>query len=543
VSRRLPLNTGRTLFRGGPVISFDGARHDALAVEHGMVAAVGRDADRGVGFDQIVELDGRPLLPGFRDGHAHPLHAGINRLELDLTGVTTLDVLQRRVAEWRQCHPEQRWIVGRCYEPSMLPLSIGRAEWLDAACADRPVTLFPSDHHSIWANTAAIAAAGITADTPEPARGAIVRDGDGTPVGQFLEFGGIELFRQLLPQPTFEHQVAGLTECQRLLSADGVVWAQDAKVTLDELEVYMAGARSGGLTCRINAAFMADPATWRQQLGGFVAGRAATLADEQVSPWVTATTVKFFADGVIESGTGFLLEPYEDAPHTCGLPNWSAEGLDGAVAAFDADGFQIHIHAIGDAGVRMALDAVEHAQRRNGVRDRRAVIAHTQLVHDDDKPRFAALGVIANFEPLWAAYDDFMERLAVPRIGRARTALQYPIASLAAAGARIGFGSDWPVSSYRPLDGLAVAVSRQNAAGEPVEGWIPEERYPILESIRAYTQGSAFQAFDDDAGELAVGQRADLVVLDHDITAMAGNEIKHVQVDQTWLQGRQVFQR
>jgi predicted amidohydrolase YtcJ len=537
------LSSGPILFRAGSVVTFDGHRHEALAIDAGTIVAVGPDAERGVGFSQVVELDGRALLPAFRDGHAHPLHAGINRLGLDLTGVATLDELQRRVAEWRRDHPDDKWIVGRCYEPSMLPLSIGRAEWLDAACDDRPVTLFPSDHHSIWANSAAIEAAGITRDTPEPALGEIVRDGDGTPAGQFLEWGAIDLFRHLLPVPTRQHSLAGLAECQRLMSADGIVWAQDAKVTLDELDVYIEGARGGAMTCRINAAFMADPAMWPQQRDGFRAGRAVAADDPLVSPWISATTIKFFADGVIESGTGFLLEPYDDAPHTCGLPNWSAEALDEAVAAFDADGFQIHIHAIGDAGVRMALDAVEHAQRRNGVRDRRAVIAHTQLVHDDDKPRFAALGVIANFEPLWAAYDDFMERLAVPRIGRARTALQYPIASLAAAGARIGFGSDWPVSSYRPLDGLAVAVSRQNAAGEPVEGWIPEERYPILESIRAYTQGSAFQAFDDDAGELAVGQRADLVVLDHDITAMAGNEIKHVQVDQTWLQGRQVFQR
>jgi predicted amidohydrolase YtcJ len=537
------MSTGRVVFRGGPVITFDGARHEALAVEDGTIVAVGPHADRGVGIDEIVELDGRALLPAFRDGHAHPLHAGINRLELDLTGVRSLDVLQQRVAEWRRLHPDERWIVGRCYEPSMLPRSIGRAEWLDAACADRPVTLFPSDHHSVWANSAAIAAAGITRDTPDPPLGEIVRAADGSPVGQFLEFGGIDLFRALLPHPTREHSAAGLAECQRLLSADGVVWAQDASVTLDELEIYMAGARAGRITCRINAAFRADPSTWPQQRPGFVAGRAAALADPQASAFVTAGTVKFFADGVIESGTGFLLEPYEDAPHTCGLPNWSPEGLREAVAAFDADRFQIHIHAIGDAGVRMALDAVEHAQACNGVRDRRPVIAHTQLVHPDDKPRFAALGVIANFEPLWAAYDDFMERLAVPRIGRTRTALQYPIASIAAAGARVSFGSDWPVSSYRPLDGLAVAVSRQNADGEPAGGWIPEERYPILESIRAYTQGSAYQAFDDDAGELAVGQRADLVVLDHDITAMSGNEIKDVLVDQTWLAGAQVYQR
>ena len=258
---------------------------------------------------------------------------------------------------------------------------------------------------------------------------------------------------------------------------------------------------------------------------------------------VSAATIKFFADGVIEAGTGYLLEPYEDAPHSCGLPNWSADGLAEAVRAFDADGFQIHIHAIGDAGVRMALDAIEHASRQNGPRDRRPVIAHTQLVHPDDRPRFAALGVIANFEPLWACWDDSMVDLTMPRLGPARSALQYPIGTIAHSGARVSFGSDWPVSSHRPLDGLAVAVTRQNERGEPTGGWLPEERLPILQAIEAYTAGSAHQAFDDDAGRIAVGQQADLIVLDRDITAIAGNEVSDAQVDATWLAGRQVFQR
>ena len=158
-------------------------------------------------------------------------------------------------------------------------------------------------------------------------------------------------------------------------------------------------------------------------------------ADPVASPWLTAHTVKFFADGVIEAGTGFLLEPYDDVPGCCGLPNWSPEGLAEAVRAFDADGFQIHIHAIGDGGVRMALDAIEHAARMNGPRDRRPVIAHTQLVAVADRQRFVDLGVIANFEPLWACLDDSMEQLTIPRLGAERSALQYPIGSLHSLGA------------------------------------------------------------------------------------------------------------
>jgi predicted amidohydrolase YtcJ len=338
-------------------------------------------------------------------------------------------------------------------------------------------------------------------------------------------------------------QDRGLAEAMRALSAEGIVWAQDASVTLDELDVYLDGARDGVATCRINTAFRVDPKRWTEQRDGFLDGRRRAADDPATHDLVTANTVKFFADGVIEAGTGFLLEPYEDAPHSCGLPNWSPEGLAEAVRRFDADGFQIHIHAIGDAGVRMALDAIERAERTNGRRDRRPVIAHTQLVHPDDRPRFAALGVVANFEPLWAQHDDAMVDLTFPRLGPERSALQYPIGTLLRSGAPVSFGSDWPVSSHRPLDGLATAVTRRNAKGEPVGGWLPEERVPIAQAVAAYTTGTAHQAFDDDAGRIAVGRRADLVVLDRDITAIAGDEIPDARVDQTWLAGTLVHER
>ncbi|MAT06784.1 MAG: amidohydrolase [Acidimicrobiaceae bacterium] len=532
-----------TLFRGGPIITFGGAPTGSLAVADGRIVAIGDDALTWAStFDRVVELEGRPLLPAFRDGHAHPLHAGTNRLELDFTGIHTLDGTLDALRTWRHDHADEGWIVGRCYDPSILPNAFGRAEWIDAVCPDRPVTLFPTDNHAVWTNTAAMRSAGIDRDTAEPPLGEIVRDADGEPIGMFLEFGGIGLFDGVMPTIDRPMQDRGLVEAMRALSAEGIVWAQDASVRLDELDVYLDGARSGVASCRINAAFRADPERWRRQRDGFIDGRRRAAAPDTAG-LVTANTIKFFADGVIEAGTGFLLEPYEDAPHSCGLPNWSADGLAEAVRAFDADGFQIHIHAIGDAGVRMSLDAIEHAQRENGARDRRPVIAHTQLVHPDDRPRFAALGVIANFEPLWACWDDAMLDLTFPRLGPQRSALQYPIASLASGGGRISFGSDWPVSSHRPLDGLAVAVTRQNAAGEPVGGWLPEERLPILQAVQAYTEGSAYQAFDDNAGRLAVGQIADVVVLDRDITSIAGNEVPDARVDQTWLAGTPVFER
>ena len=536
----------RTLFTGGTIVMFDGAPATSLVIDDDRIVGVGQDVDPGdVGYDEVVRLEGRCLLPAFRDAHAHPLHAGMNRLELDLSGVATLGGVQTAVRAWDATHPGTEWIVGHGYDPTLLPYSIGRAEWLDVACPERPVALIPSDAHSAWVNTAALRAAGITGATPDPPLGAIARGADGAPIGQLLEFGGVDLVRRFFPAVTDRVARNGLLEAMHNLSAEGIVWAQDASVTPDELDTYLAGAADGVATCCINVAFRAEPTDWQRQRDSFIAAR--TRAATAPSGRVTANTVKFFADGVIESGTGFLLEPYADCTsdtvHRCGLPNWSPDGLAEAVRAFDADGFQIHVHAIGDGGVRMSLDAIEHAQRLNGPRDRRPVIAHTQLVHPDDRARFARLGVIANFEPLWAAYDEFMEQLALPRLGPARTALQYPIGSILAGGARVSFGSDWPVSSHRPLEGLAVAVTRQNRRGEPIGGWVPEERIPMLAAIRAYTEGSAFQAFDDDAGRLAAGHRADLVITDRDVTAIGGEELGGVAVDETWLAGRRVFHR
>jgi len=534
----------RVLFTGGPVITFDGSKADALAIDGDRIVSIGDQApDAFATCDEVVQLAGRPLLPAFRDGHSHPIHAGINRNELDLTGIKTLDEVLRRIGDWARAHPNDPWIVGHCYAPTLLPGGVGRSEWLDAICADRPVVLFPTDYHAMWANSAALAIGDVRVGTPDPPLGEIVRHADGSPVGMLLEFGAMDLVQRHMPPTSSATFARGLTEAMRLMSMEGIVWAQDASVAHEEFDAYVAGARERKMTCRINNAFRADPLLWVTQQPTFSSARDALALDPVASKWVDARTVKFFADGVIEAGTGFLLEPYEDAPHTCGLPNWSAEGLKEAVRAFDADGFQIHIHAIGDAGVRMALDAIEHAAQVNGARDRRPVIAHTQLVHLEDRHRFASLGVIANFEPLWACLDSSQLDLTFPRLGPARSALQYPIASLAATGAPISFGSDWPVSSHRPLDGLAVAVTRRNERGEPIDGWLPEERMSILQAIRAYTAGSAYQAFDDDAGELRVGARADVIVLDRDITAIAGDEVPDALVDETWVGGDVVFRR
>ena len=301
---------------------------------------------------------------------------------------------------------------------------------------------------------------------------------------------------------------------------------------------------AGVLTCRINAAFKADPVSWVRQRSGFLDARRDLEADGVVSPWLTARTVKFFADGVIEAGTGFLLEPYEDAPHSCGLPNWSPDALKEAVRTFDADGFQIHIHAIGDAGVRMALDAIEHAALLNGARDRRPVIAHTQLVHPDDRARFAALGVIANFEPLWACLDGSQVDLTLPRLGPARSSLQYPIATLARLGAPVSFGSDWPVSSHRPLDGLAVAVDATQRQGR-ARRWLVArgaDAGPRRRSRRTQRAAPSRRSTTTPARWLSAHGPTSWCSIATSPRSPA-SEIPEARVDETWVNGVPVFRR
>jgi len=535
------------VFVGGTVVTADPSapRSSALAVAGGRIIALGDTASALVpDAGEVIDLAGRSLLPGFRDGHVHPLWGGMELASLPLAGATSLDELLDRVRAHAVANPDRGWIHGGGYHPSLLPGGDGVADaaLLDAVVPDRPVALEANDHHTMWVNSRALELAGIDAHTPDPPLGEIVRRGDGSPMGTLREWGALALVQRLLPRMGLEQRAEGLRLAMTELGRAGIVWAQEAAAAPDEVAAYADLARAGGLTTRVNAALRADPGTWSRRREAFVSCRRAVETDGAVSDRLSARTVKFFADGVIEAGTGFLLEPYDDAPHSCGLPNWSPQELSQAVTAFDADGFQIHIHAIGDGGVRMALDAVAAAALRNGPADRRAVIAHTQLVHPDDRSRFALLGVIANFEPLWACLDPTQVDLTIPRLGPGRSALQYPIATLSGNGTRLSFGSDWPVSSVSPLHGLAVAVTRQTPDGEPAHGWLPEERLPIEQAIAAYSTGTAYQAFEDGhRGALTVGSKADLALLSADVVAMAGSEIADVAIEGTWVDGRATY--
>ena len=541
------------LVRGGAVLTGDPSRPvvQALAVRGGTVIALGPGAAEAAGADaEVLDLAGGCAVPGFRDGHVHPLWGGVDMVAAPLSDATTLDGLVEAVRAFAAAHPELTWVTGGGYVSALAPGGRFDATWLDAAVPDRPAVLLANDYHTAWANSRALALAGIDRSTPDPPRGQIVRHADGSPQGTLRE-SAVELVTRLLPVPTVQDRRAGLERAAAMLAGHGIVHVQEAALEPEDLDVYLALAAEGRLPLSVSVALRVDPTRWRDQREQFAAARARAAQDP--SGQVRVRTVKLFADGVVEAGTASMLEAYEPlGPAGCthasgnhggdedgghGLANWTDAELAEVVTAFDADGFQVHVHAIGDAAVRASLDAVEAAQRAHGPGDRRPVIAHTQVVHPRDLPRFAALGVVANFEPLWAQQDPVMVELTEPRLGPQRSLQQYPMAAVLGTGARVSFGSDWPVTGAAPLAGIATAVTRQTPEGQPAGGWLPEQRLPLSAALAAYTSGTAWQCFDDHAGRLVEGAPADLVALGADLTRVNGHEIADVPVLSTWRRG------
>jgi predicted amidohydrolase YtcJ len=526
-----------TLFRGGTIWTGAGDT-DALLIDDGVVQELGEQT-RASAAD-VVDLDGGFLMPSFGDGHAHPLYGGLESVGPPVRPCQSVDEIVEAVRQFGAAHPDDEWIVGGSYDGSLAPEGLFDARWLDAAVPDRPVVLRAWDYHTLWCNSVALQRAGITAATPDPVLGEIPRREDGSVLGTLREWGAMDLMTAVMPARDEDVRVAAVGTAADYYLARGVTWVQDAWVEPADVDTYAAAAGRDALGVRFNLAFYADPRHFDTQITHFAESRRRV--EEVASPLLTAQTVKFFADGVVENETGALLEPYCSAPHNHGMQVWEGDSLADAARRVDDLGMQIHIHAIGDAAVRQALDAIEHVAERNGPRDRRPVIAHAQLVDDADIGRFADLGVIANMQPLWAQLDALMTVLTIPRLGADRADRQYRMGTIDKSGARLAFGSDWPVSSGAPLDGIAVAASRRTADGEPAGGWTPSEILAIDRALLASTAGVAYQAFADGRwGGIAPGASADLVWLDRDPRTTPPLEIAAVRVRRTYLQGTAVY--
>ena len=531
-----------TLFSGGAIWT-GSADTDALLVVDGVIRAVGDQArtlaSEASAVDH-VDLDGGFLMPSFGDGHAHPLYGGLESVGPAVRGCASVDEIVLAVKQFAADNPGDEWIVGASYDGSLAPDGLFDSRWLDAAVPDRPVVLRAWDYHTVWCNSVAIERAGITADTPDPVLGEIPHRADGSVLGTLREWGATDLVSAVMPARDEKLRVAALGTAADYFLARGVTWVQDAWVEPADVATYLAAARAGALRMRFNLALYADPRYFDAQVAQFAESRRHV--EQTGSPLLTANTVKFFADGVIENETGALLAPYCSGLHSHGMRTWEGDSLAEAARRVDELGLQIHIHAIGDAAIRQALDAIEYTVARNPARDRRPVIAHVQLADDADLGRFAKLGVIPNMQPLWAQMDALMTVLTVPRLGIERSDQQYRMRSLTTSGAPLALGSDWPVSSGAPLDGIAVAASRRTETGDPEGGWTPHEILPIEAALAAYTAGVAYQAFaEGNWGIIAPGSSADLVWLDRDPRTTPVLDIPAVAVRATYLRGRSAY--
>ena len=507
---------------GGRVHTVGAARPvaEAVAVRGERIAAVGLAAEVAglIGRQtRVVDLAGRLLLPGFQDAHVHPISSGVERLRCDLNGVRGREAVLVAIRSYVAGHPDEPWILGGGWAMPDFPGGTPRREDLDAIVADRPAYLPNKDGHSAWVNSRALEVAGIDRDTPDPHDGRIERDPDGTPSGTLHE-GAALIVERLTPPADEETMARGLREAQAYLHSLGITAWQDAIVEPDDEAVYRRAVDEGWLTARVEGAMW-----WDHERGGEQVEELVERSRTGSRPRFRLNSVKLMQDGVLETFTGAMLEPYlgADGRPTAnrGIAFIDPATLADAVTRIDAAGLQPHFHAIGDRAVRDCLDAVEAARRANGSSDTRPHIAHIQVIHPDDVPRFAALDVIANAQALWACHEAQMDVLTIPFIGPERAGWQYPFASLLRAGARLAMGSDWSVSSPDPLAQVEIAVERRAA---PPDGTgrvlLPEERLSLGQAVEAFTLGSAFaNHLDGETGTIEVGKLADLVVVDRDL--------------------------
>ncbi len=525
---------------GGSVFTADTASAvvEAIAVRDGHISWVGSadEAEAQAGpKTQVLDLEGRTVLPGFQDAHLHPAEGGLSALRCDLHGAESREACLETIARYSAEHPELDWIVGTGWSIDSFEGGTPSRADLDAVVPDRPAFFDNRDGHDGWVNTVALAAAGITRETPDPPGGRIARLESGEPQGTLHEDARFVVM-DLLPPTTHDEWERAILGAQRAHHALGITAWQEASIEAETLAAYRSLAERGELTMRVEGNLL-----WNRERGDDQLEELVELRSVGSVGRLRIRGAKIFADGVLENFTGALLEPYVGTDNY-GISMVSRDDLQRIVTLLDARDFQVHMHTIGDRAVRDALDAVQAAQEANGRRDMRHHLAHLQLVHPDDLPRFAELGVVANVSPYWACRSGYVEELTEPFIGPERSARMYPFGSLLRAGARLAFGSDWTVSTANPLLEIEVAVTRIAPDTRWLEPLLPEEGLELATALTTFTAGSAYVNFlEGETGTLEPSKAADLVVLDRNVLDPGAGPIGDARVVLTLLAGEAVY--
>lgn len=513
-------------------------RFRAMLVEDGKVLATGSRRAMAKRAGAAVRLDGRgrTLLPGLIDAHGHVMGLGIALAQADLRDARSLDEALARVRAHAAAHPEAAWVQGRGWNQVLW--GIGRfptAAELDRAVGDRPAWLRRVDGHAAWANTAALRLAGITRETPDPPGGRIERDAEGNPTGVFVD-AAVALVARHVPPPSAAESAAALDAALAELTRLGLTGVHDAGVTADTVALYRRYADEGRLTARIYA-MIGDTGEDFDRLAaqGPIKGYGGDRLDVRA--------VKLYADGALGSRGAALLEPYADDPGNRGLLFRSPAEMTEAIGKANAHGYQVGVHAIGDAANREVLDAYEAVFKAQGTAARalRNRIEHAQVLAPADLRRLHALGLVASMQPTHATSDMNM---AEDRIGAERLKGAYAWRTLLRQGTRIAGGSDFPVESPNPFFGLHAAVTREDHAGKPRGGWIPAQRMSRTEALRAFTLDSAYARHAEDRlGTLEPGHYADFILVDRDYFRVPADRIWSSVVEETWVGGRRVHPR
>ena len=512
--------------------------HEAIAIKGNTIAAVGRRAEieKLIG-EKTLQIDGGgcSVTPGFNDAHVHLFSGSESLQQVDLLEATSFEDIGSRIRSFATANPLKAVVVGRGWLYGFFPGGLPTREQLDAVIADRPAVMKCYDGHSLWLNSRALAAAGITRASQDPENGIIVRDARGEPTGVLKE-AAMSLADGVMPKLTSAEKSDAIRAAIREAHRLGVTSVQEAGIGLSELEVLDLLRSSGELKLRMYLALTGHPRMTEAEVNQLDELRVR-FKDLSIG------AVKLYADGVIEAHTAALLQPYANNPMR-GLPEYSQADLNRVIAMLDRHGYQIMVHAIGDGGIRMTLDAMELAAKENPAlaQGRRHRLEHLESISREDIPRFGQLGIIASMQPFHANPNSNIFNVWAVNLGPERASRAWSWKSIQDAGGRLAFGTDWPVVGLDPRAGLHTAMTRQTLDGVPAGGFGPEQRLSLSEALRAYTSGSAFAEFaEQKKGRLQAGMLADLVVWDRDIFAVPVSQVKDAHVVKTIYDGKVVF--
>ncbi len=516
----------------GYTSSAEGIREFSVLIfdADGRIVATGDESLlAGIAESDRVDGGGKFILPGLTDAHAHVYNQGFLAVSLNLLGATSVEAAVERIDDYASGR-STGWILGRGWNQVLWPVKeFPRAADIDAVVSDRPVWLRRIDGHAGWANSKALEIAGIDADTPDPVGGKIVRDGHGNATGTLID-NAMAFVEKHIPEPTRSEIREAYASAVDSLLAVGITGVHDAGINKTEAEVYMSMADDNELGMRIYA-MLSDTGPNLDAFAEPIRGYGNDHLD--------IASVKLYSDGALGSRGAAMIEPYDDDPENRGLPFYTQQQLDEFVRKANSKGFQVGIHAIGDLGNSMALDAFERAQggKPSPLRNR---VEHAQIIALDDIPRFSELGVIASMQPVHATSDMNM---AEDRVGPQRIKGGYAWRRLLDSGAVIASGSDFPVELPDPFHGLYAAVARQDRAGLPEGGWYADQALTRAEALHSFTLAAAYAAHQEDRfGSLERGKWADFIVVDRDYFEIPASEIDDIRILQTWVGGKLVYE-